>query len=224
MVKSDRPNPNLETFRNGQLRAVAAGSRLSFSSAARNYNGTYSAQRQELVESTDGYLILQDCFIGAVTRPVYRTWLNMVVAAGLLKIPADVEMKTLYNATYSGPVMPWIDPVKEAEAWRIQIRGGAATESDWVRAGGRNPDEVKRRRKAEIDENSRLGLVFDTDPSTTKEATVPELNDSISGHTASMKNKSWFRMLAGCQGDGRIFIFMTRLVSGELPRSSLSAN
>ncbi|MFP1462800.1 phage portal protein [Escherichia coli] len=66
MVKSDRPNPNLETFRNGQLRAVAAGSRLSFSSAARNYNGTYSAQRQELVESTDGYLILQDCFIGAV--------------------------------------------------------------------------------------------------------------------------------------------------------------
>ncbi|EOA6841223.1 phage portal protein, partial [Escherichia coli] len=51
-----------------------------------------------------------------------------------------------------------------AEAWRIQIRGGAATESDWVRAGGRNPDEVKRRRKAEIDENSRLGLVFDTDP------------------------------------------------------------
>ncbi len=48
----------------------------------------------------------------------------MVVAAGLLKIPADVEMKTLYNATYSGPVMPWIDPVKEAEAWRIQIRGG----------------------------------------------------------------------------------------------------
>ncbi|WP_159182975.1 phage portal protein, partial [Escherichia coli] len=56
MVKSDRPNPNLETFRNGQLRAVAAGSRLSFSSTARNYNGTYSAQRQELVESTDGYL------------------------------------------------------------------------------------------------------------------------------------------------------------------------
>ncbi|EPD2340373.1 phage portal protein, partial [Escherichia coli] len=29
-VKSDRPNPNLETFRNGQLRAVAAGSRLNF--------------------------------------------------------------------------------------------------------------------------------------------------------------------------------------------------
>ncbi|MXF29023.1 phage portal protein, partial [Escherichia coli] len=31
-------------------------------------------------------------------------------------------------------------------------------------AGGRNPDDVKRRRKAEIDENRKLGLVFDTDP------------------------------------------------------------
>ncbi|ENN7093992.1 TPA: phage portal protein, partial [Escherichia coli] len=87
MVKSDRPNPNLETFRNGQLRAVAAGSRLSFSSTARNYNGTYSAQRQELVESTDGYLILQDWFIGAVTRPMYRAWLKQAVASGVIRLP-----------------------------------------------------------------------------------------------------------------------------------------
>ncbi|MFP1527417.1 phage portal protein [Escherichia coli] len=89
----------------------------------------------------------------------------MVVAAGLLKIPADVEMKTLYNATYSGPVMPWINPVKEAEAWRIQIRGGAATESDQC-AGGRNPDEVKRRRKAGV--GSQAGAGLDTDPANDK--------------------------------------------------------
>ncbi len=50
----------------------------------------------------------------------------------------DLDRSSLYTAVYSGPVMPWIDPVKEAEAWKIQIRGGAATESDWVRAGGRN--------------------------------------------------------------------------------------
>ncbi|HAL1428969.1 TPA: phage portal protein, partial [Escherichia coli] len=91
MVKSDRPNPNLETFRNGQLRAVAAGSRLSFSSTARNYNGTYSAQRQELVESTDGYLILQDWFIGAVTRPMYRAWLKQAVASGVIRLPRDLD-------------------------------------------------------------------------------------------------------------------------------------
>ncbi|AMO48883.1 ATP-dependent Clp protease proteolytic subunit [Enterobacter sp. FY-07] len=177
MIKSDRPNPNLETFRNGQLRAVAAGTRLSFSSTARNYNGTYSAQRQELVESTDGYLILQNWFIGAVTRPMYRAWLKMAVASGEITVPRGVDMDTLYSAVYSGPVMPWIDPVKEANAWKTQIRGGAATESDWVRASGRNPDDVKARRKSEIDENRELGLVFDTDPSNDKGGTSAEVKE-----------------------------------------------
>lgn len=175
MIKSDRPNPNLETFRNGQLRAVAAGSRLSFSSTARNYNGTFSAQRQELVESTDGYLILQDWFIGAVTRPMYRAWLKMAIASGEIKVPRGVDKDTLYGAVYSGPVMPWIDPVKEVNAWVTQIRGGSATESDWVRASGRNPDEVKRRRAAEIEENKELGLVFDTDPANDKGGTSAEV-------------------------------------------------
>ncbi|EPH3362934.1 phage portal protein, partial [Citrobacter freundii] len=58
MVESNRPNVHLHEFRNGQLRAVAAGSRGSYSSIARDYNGTYSAQRQELVESYEGYNVL----------------------------------------------------------------------------------------------------------------------------------------------------------------------
>lgn len=116
MIKSDRPNPNLETFRNGQLRAVAAGSRGSFSSIARNYDGTYSAQRRELVESTEGYFILQDAFVAAITRPMYRAWLKMAIVSGEIKVPTSVDKATLYSAVFSGPVMPWIDPVKEANA------------------------------------------------------------------------------------------------------------
>jgi lambda family phage portal protein len=174
MIKSDRPNPNLESFRNGQLRAVSSGTRVSYSSVSRNYNGTYSSQRQELVESTDGYLILQNTFIGAITRPMYRNWLRMAIAAGEITVPRGIRTETLYTAGYTGPVMPWIDPVKEANGWRIQIRGGAATESDWVRARGANPDDVKRRRKAEIDENRKQGLVFDTDPANDKGGTSAE--------------------------------------------------
>ncbi|MFS7385248.1 phage portal protein [Rahnella inusitata] len=175
MIKSDRPNPNLETFRNGQLRAVAAGSRSSFSSISRNYNGTYSSQRQELVESFEGYGILQDAFIAAVTRPMYRSWLQMAITAGVINAPPDVDTATLFNAVYSGPVMPWIDPMKEANSWRVLLRGGAATEGDWIRARGANPGDVKRRRKAEVDENKALDLVFDTDPANDKgEASAQE--------------------------------------------------
>lgn len=62
---------------------------------------------------------------------MYRAWLKQAVASGVIRLPRDLDRSSLYTAVYSGPVMPWIDPVKEAEAWKIQIRGGAATESDW---------------------------------------------------------------------------------------------
>ncbi|MEX2953599.1 phage portal protein [Serratia fonticola] len=185
MVKSDRPNPNLENFRNGQLRAVAAGSRGSYSSISRNYDGTYSAQRQELVESFEGYSILQNAFIAAVTRPMYRAWLQMAITSGVIVVPPDVDKDTLFNAVYSGPVMPWIDPLKESNSWRVLLRGGAATESDWIRARGANPGDVKRRRKAEIDENNSLGLKFDTDPANDKGAASEQIKIKSSDYTST---------------------------------------
>lgn len=81
-----------------------------------------------------------------------------------LKIPAEVDRKTLFDAVYLGPVMPWIDPAKESEGWKTQIRGGAATETEWIRARGRNPDEVKRQRAEEIKFNKANGIITDTDP------------------------------------------------------------
>lgn len=189
MIKSDRPNPNLENFRNGQLRAVSAGSRGSYSSIARDYNGTYSSQRQELVESFEGYNILQDSFVAAISRPNYRNWLQMAIASGVIKTPADLDMKSLFNAVYSGPVMPWIDPLKEANGWKVQVRGGAATESDWIRSRGANPSEVKRRRKAEIDENNKLGLVFDTDPANDKGGTSAEATKQGGSSSESERRK-----------------------------------
>ncbi|MDP8051046.1 phage portal protein [Pasteurella atlantica] len=171
MINSNRPNVNLEAFRNGQLRAVASGTRSSYSSIARDYNGTYSAQRQELVESYEGYAVLQDTFVSRISRPVYRAWLEIAIASGEIEVPIDVDEASLYNAVYSGPVMPWIDPVKEANAWAVRIRGGLATESQAIRASGYNPAEVKRRRIVEVKENKENGLKFDTDLTNTQGAT-----------------------------------------------------
>lgn len=161
MVESNRPNVHMTEFRNGQLRAVAAGTRSGYSSISRAYDGTYSAQRQELVESFEGYSVLQDWFIGQFCRPVYHAWLKMTLAN--LDVPADVDRDSLFNATYQGPVMPWIDPAKEATAWRGILRGGAGTEAEWIRARGLVPLDVKRQRLREIEFNRQHGLIFDSD-------------------------------------------------------------
>lgn len=70
MIDSNRPNAMLEQFRNSQLRAVAAGTSTSYSSISKDYNGTYSAQRQELVEQSVHYGVLRDHFIERCVRPI----------------------------------------------------------------------------------------------------------------------------------------------------------
>lgn len=163
MFESNRPNPFLEGFRNGMLRAVAAASRSAYSTVARNYDGTYSAQRQELVEAQAGYDLLQHEFIDYWCRPVYRAWLPLAIAAGVLKVPADVDLRTLYNAVYQGPVMPWINPVHEATAWEKLVLAGFADEAEVSRARGRNPQELKKSRASEIKSNRADELVFSSD-------------------------------------------------------------
>lgn len=231
MIKSDRPNAGLESFRMGQLRAVAAGLRGSFSSIARNYDGTYSAQRQELVEAQEGYSILQDSFIAAFTRPLYRRWLAAAVASGAIEVPAGTDMSSLFNAVYSGPVMPWIDPLKEANAWRVLIRGGAATEGDWVRARGGAPADVKRRRKAETDENRSWGWCL-----TPIRRMKPESNPMLKRKKRTLKSPP--RAMAAARGKNEsgaeswytiarwlitrpISVFTMKLVAGEFRRTGL---
>jgi lambda family phage portal protein len=162
MVESNRPNVHMYEFRNGQLRAVASGTRGSYSSIARDYNGSYSSQRQELVEGFEGYYVLQNWFVGQHSRPVYRAWVD-ILKNSKIKLPDDVDMSTIYNAIYLGPVMPWIDPVKEAESWKTIVRGGAGTEAEWIRARGKSPQEIKRQRVQETEFNRENGLVLDSD-------------------------------------------------------------
>lgn len=162
-IQSNRPNTQLNVWRAGQLRSAAAGTRGQYSSIGRDYDGTYSAQRQELVEGFEGFSVLQDEFVGMWSRPVYREWLSMEMLTDLV-IPPEVDQKTLFDAVYLGPVMPWIDPAKESDGWKTQIRGGAATETQWIRARGQNPDEVKRQRVEEIKFNKENGIITDTDP------------------------------------------------------------
>jgi lambda family phage portal protein len=163
MIKSDRPNPFLEGFRNGQLKAVASGTRVGYSSLSRSYDGSYSSQRQELVEAQLGYDQLQHDFIDYWCRRVYRDWLRLAILSGVIKVPSDVDPRTVYGAIYQGPVMPWINPVHEANAWDILVKAGFSDEAEVARARQRNPQELKRSREAEIKTNREKGLVFSSD-------------------------------------------------------------
>lgn len=225
MVESNRPNVHLSEYRNGQLRAVAGGTRSGYSSISRDYNGSYSSQRQELVEGFEGYNVLQNWFVGQYSRPVYRAWVDML-RLSKIRLPDDVDMSSLYNALYLGPVMPWIDPVKEAESWKTIVRGGAGTEAEWVRARGKSPQEIKRQRVREVEFNRDHGLVLDSDAANDSGAKANETKNpglmtpkaSLSGIDA-VNTETWYEIRAALGRPGQVEIYLYE----EIGRWGISA-
>lgn len=144
MIDAKRPNTGLEQFRNGQLRATAAGTDVSYSSASKNYDGTYSAMRQELVEQWSAYATLSNAFVDMCTRPIYEGFISAALLSGQLKIPRDADPQSIRNALYVPPQMPWIDPLKEATANQIVEDRAYESGPEIIRSRGGNPREVAR--------------------------------------------------------------------------------
>ena len=144
MIDTNRPNTNLQAHRDGQLRAVSAGAGVSYSSASRNYNGTYSAQRQELVEQYVDYQVLTDEFVAQWVQPVYEFFVAAALSAGLIPraMLREIEPDSLDDALYIGQQMPWIDPVKEADAFILLEEHNYISGPEIIRRRGGNPTSV----------------------------------------------------------------------------------
>ena len=162
MIESNRPNTMLEQFRNSQLRAVAAGTYTSFSSIAKDYNGTYSAQRQELVEQSVHYAVLREHFIERFVRPIWQRFIRVVLLTDLIEVPRNIDMDTLLDADFRGPTMPWIDPLKEIHAEEKSVQAGFKSRSQVIRERGNNPAMVNEQIKRERMEEESADLVFTT--------------------------------------------------------------
>lgn len=141
-IDSKRPNPVVEDFRKGQLRAAAGGLDMSYSSLARDYNGTFSAQRQELVEQDGAYAMLAAEFGARIVQPVYERFLSAALASGLLALPRELDPATLDDCILIRPQMPWIDPESEASADILLESAGYKSALEIIRRRGQNPRDV----------------------------------------------------------------------------------
>ncbi len=163
LIDSKRPNPNLITFRSGQLRAAAAGIGASYSSISKNYDGTYSAQRQELVEQWVNYAVLTDEFVSMFVRPIVEDFILVAHLSGVVKTPSDVKPGTANDVLYVGQQMPWIDQLKEAEAFVALARAGFISEPEVIRKRGGNPSEVMEQASTWRQKAKDRGLVLSSD-------------------------------------------------------------
>lgn len=147
VIDSKRPNPNIDTYLNGQLRRMAGGIGASASSVMSNYLGTYSSQRQELVEKYGAYAMLGEQFVARVLRPIYADFVRAAVMGGRVRIPKGWALAELTAAVYIRPQMPWIDPLKEVLAMGERVDRGWMADQQAITQSGSDPEEVLRLRE-----------------------------------------------------------------------------
>lgn len=168
MIEANRPSSMLEHFRNAQLKAIAAGSCTSYSSIAKDYNGTYSAQRQELVEQSVHYAVLREHFVERFIRPIWKCFVEVAFDSHLIKPPVGMNIFTRFDADFRGPSIPWIDPLKEIKAEEKAVQAGFKSRSQVIRERGSNPNTVNEQIKSERQNEHANKLMFTSNYSTFK--------------------------------------------------------
>jgi len=142
VIKSDRPNSALPEFRKAMLKAIAAGTHSRYSSIAKSYDGTYSAQRQELIEGAIHYRMLFSYLAEQFYLPVWQRFVDAAVLGGLVRVPLGIKPLSLYRPELRPPTLGWIDPLKEVQAAELAVRNGFKARAQVIRDLGGDPRTV----------------------------------------------------------------------------------
>ena len=149
MIASDRPNPNLGKFRGDQMRAVSSGTGTKYSTISKDFSGSYSSQRQELVEAFPAYEKLRNYFTDVALKPIYERWLRMAIASGVVKLAVGIDTATINDIDVRSNPMPWIDPLKEVKGEEIAVKMGFKSKAMVQREKYGDPDMINEQLKQE---------------------------------------------------------------------------
>ena len=122
------------------------------------HDKSYSAQRQEMIDRWAGYIILRSLMVRQHVRPAYEGWLNAATLSRVIVPPKDLDWSTLYDVSFTGPVMPWIDPYKEATSIKILKEIGMLPLTRALAQRGLDVSSTLEMYKQERDEMERLEL------------------------------------------------------------------
>lgn len=163
----NRPDDSFTPFVQQMLRAVAAGVGCSYTQVSSDFSqSNYSSSRLELLETRTHYKTLQQYLIESLCEEVYEKWIEMAVMAGVLDLPGyDSNPDRYEEAKWIAPASQFVDPQKEAAAYKELIRSGIMTLSQVIALHGGDFEDQMRQRQHELAVADELGIVLDTDPS-----------------------------------------------------------
>lgn len=121
-----------------QQRILGASHGLSLESASRNVERVnYSSARQNMLADQQTYKALRNFLIEHFFRKLYKRFVNACMLQGLLKGTGfDPNDPAYYKAKWLTEGLPWIDPLKEANANTIQLSNGGMSFQEYCANNG----------------------------------------------------------------------------------------
>lgn len=111
-----------------------------------DYSDTnYSSSRALLEQAFVNFKRRQNLLEYKYHRPVYEWFINNQIAKGEL-----AERKDKFKHSWIKPTFPWIDQLKEAQAWGSKLDRSLTTQGKAIKSLGDDPDEILDLREKEI--------------------------------------------------------------------------
>lgn len=169
-------------YETSQMRTVAASHGLSLEGVSRNVERVnYSSARQNLIEDDKTYSKMKKYLQVHFLREVYKRFVDACFLRGLLDgygfNPSD---PTMYENKWMTEGMPWIDPLKEAQADDVQLQNCTTTLQEVCARNGKDWQEVLDQREREMQELKKRGLTQEGDANGNQNGKPPK-PDSGSG-------------------------------------------
>jgi lambda family phage portal protein len=129
----DYPHANYQAFMKTRLRSIASGLGVTYHGLANDLEGVnFSSIRSGTLEERDAWMVLQNWFIEAFLRPVFREWLTWSLTTGAIAFPKGAKLpiakyEKFAEHTWLGRRWGWVDPLKDIEAARLSIKSGIAS-------------------------------------------------------------------------------------------------
>ena len=130
---SKYPTEAFDPFTKAILRRIASGLDVAYNGLANDLEGVnYSSIRAGVLEERDQWSTLQNWFIDAFLEPVYAEWFARAMTAGAITMPNGSALPVGKAAKFAahewqGRRWSWVDPLKDIEAARLEIKTGIAS-------------------------------------------------------------------------------------------------
>lgn len=135
-LSTQRPSFNEMEYRKVIVKQISATVDCSYSTVARDYTGTYSAQRQEKVEVQVPYKKYFSIFVSRAMKPRYRKFLEA------LKMKEIVPDATPDTVIFHKPSENWIDPLNEVKADMLALQNKTMSRQQIIEKYGLDYEET----------------------------------------------------------------------------------